>query len=114
MKLFIELYLDEDVSVLLAELLRARGYDVTTALEAGMLTKDDPEQLTYAVSKGCCILTHNREHFEKLHNHYIKNSLHHYGIIIATRRPIYKLMNRVLAILNKLTADEIEDNLIYI
>lgn len=114
MKLFIELYLDEDVSVLLADLLRARGYDVTTALEAGMLCKDDPDQLIYAVSSERCILTHNREHFEELHNHYIDNSLFHYGIIIANRKPIYALMNRVLVILNKLTADEIESNLIYI
>jgi len=114
MKLFIELYLDEDVSVLLAKLLIARGYDVVTALDAGMLGKDDPEQLRYAALKERCILTHNREHFEEIHRYYIKNSLHHHGIIIATRKPVYELMRRVLAILNKLTADEMENNLIYI
>ena len=114
MKFFIELYLDEDVSVLLAELLRARGYDVTTAVEAGMLAKDDPEQLTYAVSIGHCNLTHNREHFEELHKVYLEKSQFHFGIIIASRKPIYSLMNRVLALLNNLTADEIENNLIYI
>ena len=34
MKLFAELYLDEDVSVLIATLLRVRGFNVTTAREA--------------------------------------------------------------------------------
>jgi hypothetical protein len=36
MKLFAELYLDEDVSVLVAALLRARGFDVITARDEGM------------------------------------------------------------------------------
>jgi hypothetical protein len=33
--LFIELYLDEDVDVLIADLLRARGFKATTTREAG-------------------------------------------------------------------------------
>jgi hypothetical protein len=36
-KLFCTLYLDEDVSVLLGDLLDARGFDVTTARDQGML-----------------------------------------------------------------------------
>jgi hypothetical protein len=35
--LFIRLYLDEDVNVLIAELLRARGFDAITARDAGQL-----------------------------------------------------------------------------
>ena len=34
-RLFIELYLDEDVSVFIAELLRVRGFKVQTTQEAG-------------------------------------------------------------------------------
>ena len=34
-RLFAELYLDEDVSALVAELLRARGFDALTTHEAG-------------------------------------------------------------------------------
>lgn len=37
MKLFIELYLDEDISVLLAKLLRARGFEVITTQDAKRL-----------------------------------------------------------------------------
>ena len=50
-RLFVELYLDEDVSILLAELLKARGYTAVTAHEAGMLGRSDDEQLAYAVSQ---------------------------------------------------------------
>jgi len=38
-RLFIELYLDEDVSVLLADLLKARGFNVETARDANLLSK---------------------------------------------------------------------------
>jgi len=113
-KLFIELYLDEDVSVLLAKLLNARGFNVTTAHESSMLGRDDSEQLLKAISQMRCILTHNREHFERLHRHYIETSQKHYGIIIAKRRNIYEIMSRVVILLNKITADEMENNLLYI
>ncbi|MBV9384927.1 MAG: DUF5615 family PIN-like protein [Chroococcidiopsidaceae cyanobacterium CP_BM_ER_R8_30] len=58
--LFIELYLDEDVDVLVAALLRARGFVATTAQELGQLQKSDKEQLAYAVSQHKTFLTHNR------------------------------------------------------
>lgn len=64
--LFISLYLDEDVHVLVADLLKARGFDATTAREAEQLQKSDTEQLTYAVSQGRTLLTHNRVDFEIL------------------------------------------------
>lgn len=53
------LLIDEDVRVLLAEILRQRGYDVVHVLEVGRGGKSDPEQLAYAVDQGRAILTHN-------------------------------------------------------
>ena len=47
-QLFIELYLDEDVDVLIADLVRARGFAATTTQEAGNTGKGDEEQLAYA------------------------------------------------------------------
>ena len=40
MKLFASLYLDEDASVLIEDILRARGFDVTTARNEKMLGRD--------------------------------------------------------------------------
>jgi hypothetical protein len=44
MKLFINLYLDEDVNVLVAQLLRSHGFDATSTLEADRLGNDDSQQ----------------------------------------------------------------------
>jgi hypothetical protein len=41
MKLFAEVYLDEDVSVLIATLLQARGFKAMTARDEGLLGQDD-------------------------------------------------------------------------
>jgi hypothetical protein len=51
MNLFIELYLDEDVSVLVADLVRARGFTAITTREADQLHASDADQLAYAVSQ---------------------------------------------------------------
>lgn len=58
-RLFIELYLDEDVHVLVANLIRAKGFNITTARDEGQLQKNDIEQLVYAVSIQRTLVTHN-------------------------------------------------------
>jgi predicted nuclease of predicted toxin-antitoxin system len=65
-RLFVELYLDEDVSVLIADLVRARGFVAMTTREAGMLHREDPEQLAFAVERQAVMLTHNRTDYEAL------------------------------------------------
>ena len=114
MKLFIELYLDEDVSVLLAKLLRARGFEVITTQDAKRLGASDKEQLEYAVRKEKVLLTHNRIHFEKLHKEYLRENKEHYGIIIATRQNEYITLKRLLKILDNISADEMKNQLRYI
>jgi len=113
-RLFIELYLDEDVVVLVAGLIRARGFQTITTQEAGRTGKDDEEQLAYAVSQHKTFLTHNRVHFEALAQEYFAAGKTYYGIIIAVRRPVYELVQRLLVILNRVTAGEIENQIRYI
>jgi hypothetical protein len=113
-RLFIELYLDEDVSVLVAGLVRTRGYIATITQEAGMAGQNDSAQLAYAVARGEAILTHNRKDYETLAEEYFAAGQTHYGIIIAARRNPYELARRLLAILNSVTADEMENQLCYI
>ena len=114
MKLFIELYLDEDVSVLLAKLLKARGFEVITTQDAKRLGASDKEQLEYAIRKEKVLLTHNHIHFEKLHKEYLRENKKHYGIIIATRQNEYITLKRLLKILDSISADEIKNQLRYI
>lgn len=113
-QLFIDLYLDEDVNVLLADLIRARGYRVMTTQEAGRIGSTDAEQLAFATSQGKTILTHNRVDFEALARTHFEDNRTHSGIIIAVRRHPKELARRVLILLNSLTADEIQNQSRYI
>jgi predicted nuclease of predicted toxin-antitoxin system len=113
-RLFIELYLDEDVDVLLAALLRARGFVVITTRDAGQLGTDDAAQLAYAVSHHKTFFTHNRADFEALAHTYLMAGQPHAGIIIAVRHNPYELARRVLVILNQVTADEMDNQVRYI
>lgn len=85
-RLFSEVYLDEDVSVLVASLLVARGFKALTTRYAGQLGQSDRAQLDYAASHGMLFLTHNRADFEALHRQYLAASKAHWGIVIASRR----------------------------
>lgn len=114
MKLFAELYLDEDVSALTATLLRSRGLNIATALAEHRLGQDDAAQLAHAVALGRCIVTHNRLDFEQLHRRYLTAGQEHAGIIIATRRSPHELTTRIVTLLNVLTADEIHNQLLYV
>jgi hypothetical protein len=51
-RLFAGVYLDEDVSVLVADLVRARGFEAITPRDSGHLGRTDIEQLRYATELG--------------------------------------------------------------
>jgi hypothetical protein len=114
MKLFADLYLDEDVSVLVAVLLRGRGLDAVTAVAERMLGQDDAAQLARAAALGRCIVTHNRVHFELLHRLSLESGRGHGGVIVATRRAPHELAGRLVMLLNALTADEIRNQIFYV
>jgi predicted nuclease of predicted toxin-antitoxin system len=87
---FIELYLDEDVDVLVADFVRARGFSVTTTRDAGQLGSTDAEQLAFAAREQKALVTHNRKHFESLARAYLLEGRSHSGwrrAIRPTRSP---------------------------
>lgn len=114
MSLFAQVDLDEDVDVLVAELLRARGFSAMTTQEAGCTGQTDREQLAYAVEYEYALLTHNRTDFEALHQVYAEEEQTHYGLILANRHPPYPLTKRLLRLLNRLTANELKNQILYI
>lgn len=113
-RLFIALYIDEDVDVLVADLLHARGFDALTTRDARRLHATDEEQLAYAAAEQRALLTHNRADFEALHQTYMDSGCHHAGIFIAVRHPAYEIVRRLLLILNAVTADEMQDQMRYL
>ena len=60
------------------------------------------------------LLTHNRADFEVLAQQYFTTGQTHYGIIIAVRRLPYDIARRLFAILNQVTADEMQNQVRYI
>ncbi|TAK20103.1 MAG: hypothetical protein EPO26_18560 [Chloroflexota bacterium] len=63
-----DLYLDSDVSVRVAPLLRAAGHDAVTAAEQGRRRATDDEQLLAATQQGRTVVSHNRKDFVLLHD----------------------------------------------
>lgn len=113
-RLFIELYLDEDVHVIIADLLQGRGFVATTAHAEDQLGKSDEEQLAYAVSQQKTLFTHNRHDFERLAQEYQNSGKTHYGIILAVRHRPYEVVRHLMRLLNNITADEMQNQIRYI
>jgi predicted nuclease of predicted toxin-antitoxin system len=113
-RVFIRLYLDEDVNVLVADLLNARGFDALSVRDAGQLQASDAEQLAYAVKYQRALVTHNRGDFEELIQTYFDTGRKHYGVILAIRRSPQEIAQRLLVILNQVAADEMENQVRYI
>lgn len=112
--LFARLYLDEDVSVLVADLVGARGFDVTTTRDEDQLGNSDKAQLEFARENQRALVTHNRPDFEQLVQASFESGDTHWGVIIARRRPPSALAKRLAVLLNTRTAGELQNQVVYI
>jgi predicted nuclease of predicted toxin-antitoxin system len=109
--LFIRLYLDEDVHGDLGVILRQQGYDVLTVNEANTNGLSDAQQLAFAIKQNRTIFTFNASDFIALHIQYLEQKISHSGIIVSKQIPIKEAKNRLLSLLNEVTADEIYNQL---
>jgi len=110
----ISLYTDEDVDVLIKPLLQAKGFNVLSTLDEGMLGKSDREQIEHAIKLQRVFITHNRLDFEKLAIQFIEEGKTHYGIILATRRNVYEMTRRLARFLELHKRERIRDQIWYI
>jgi predicted nuclease of predicted toxin-antitoxin system len=113
-KLFIDIYLDENVHVLIARIVQSHGFKAVTTQDAGRKSASDSEQLEYASKQGCTILTHDRVDFEELAAEYFATGKNHCGIVILADNSPQEIARRMIAILNDFTADELINQIIYI
>ena len=109
--LFIQLYLDADVDVKLAANLRRVGYDCVSAREVGNATLDDESQMVFAKSEGRVLLTHNIQDFVPIFERWWYADLNHPGVVVSQQIPLGELQQRVLRLLEFVTADEMKNNL---
>jgi len=109
--LFIRLYLDEDVHKRVASALRLRHFDVISAHEVGRWGFSDEEQLTYAATEGRALFTYNTPDYLRLHLDWLQRGKEHYGIIVSDQLPIGETVRRLLNLLNRVTADEMRNEI---
>jgi len=109
----IRLYMDEDsMDRALLRALRARGVDVTTAIEERMIERDDAEHLDYATAQGRVLYTFNVVDFYRLHMSYLAQGKSHTGIILARqqRYSVGEQMRRLLKLVVTKSAEEMKNH----
>jgi hypothetical protein len=113
----IRLYFDEDaMQQALVVALRARHVDVLTASDSGMINRSDEEHLTYATHAGLALYSFNIKDYAILHEHWMAAGRAHSGIILAPQQrfSIGDQVRRLLRILNRIRASELQSRLEYL
>jgi len=109
--LFLRLYLDEDVHKRVAAALRLRQFDVISAHEIGRWGLTDEEQLTLATAEQRALFTFNTPDYLRLHLDWQQHGKEHYGIIVSDQLSIGETVRRLLNLLNRVTADEMRNDI---
>ena len=113
-RLFIAILVDENVDEKLGPALRHYGYDVLTVREAGRRGRSDEEQLEYAASTGRALLSHNIADFARLHERWMTQGHEHWGILLTEEIDFRNLLRCTLQALDRYSADEAKNRVIFI
>jgi flagellar basal body P-ring protein FlgI len=108
----LHLYLDEDaMDHDLLRALLARGVDVTTALQAGMIEREDSEHLDYATAQGRVLYSFNVADFSRLHRAYLAGGRSHAGVVLARqqRYSVEEQTRRLLKLTTGMSAEEMKN-----
>jgi len=110
----LRLYVDEDSqSRRLVQALRARGMELMTAFEAGMVERSDENHLLRATQENRVIFTYNASDFCRLHREFAAKGRSHAGIIIAAQQrfSIGEQMRLVLRLAAHKSAEDMKNQL---
>lgn len=105
-----KLYVDADITPKLARLLRARGYDVLAAQEAGNAEAPDTEQMAFAAAHSRALLTCNARDFTVIFKDYWHSGREQFGIIVSEQLVLGEMLRRVARLLDTVNADEMRNN----
>ena len=108
--LFIRLYLDADVNVRLAHLLREAGFDCVSARELGHHVMSDEAILAWATAANRTVMTFNIHDYVDLVRSWWFANRSHSGVIGSKQMPIGELHRRVLRLLNEVTPEEMSNS----
>jgi uncharacterized protein with PIN domain len=110
----IRLYLDEDsMARTLIRALRARGVDVESALEAGMVDRSDAEHLELATRQGRVLFSFNVGDFCRLHTEYLSAGKPHSGVVVSRQQhySVGEVMRRLLRLISTRSAEDMRNRL---
>lgn len=110
----IRLYLDEHAmrrSLVFG--LRARGVDVLTAADAGMIGRADNNHLATASTSGRTLYTYNTADYCRLHQRWAAEGRSHAGNIVAEqqRHPVGEELRRLMRLVGSFTAEGMRSRL---
>jgi predicted nuclease of predicted toxin-antitoxin system len=115
--LFITLYTDEDVTDRLAVLLRQRGLEAISAIEAGMTGQTDEANLLYATAHDMVLFSFNVRDYVLLARQWALDDRQHAGILLSdqfARHQMGELLHRLLRFLNTVSANEMVNAVRYL
>jgi hypothetical protein len=108
------LYFDEDsVNRALIRALRARGMDVTNAVDAGHAGSPDRVQLEHATTDGRVLFTYNVGDFFALHTQFRQEGRSHAGLILAVqqRYTVGEQLRRILRMNRERSSDDMRNRI---
>ena len=107
----IKFHLDENANSAIGQGLKRRGIDVTTTLEAGLISASDEQQLSFAYSQQRVIFTQDRDFLEL---HY--SGLNHSGIVYCIKgsRSTGEILRGLILIWEVLTPEEMRGHIEYL
>lgn len=107
----VRFHLDEHISLALAAGLRRRGVDVTCAVEVGLTSVADEEQLSFASGSGRVLVTQDAD-FLRLH----RAGVPHAGIAYCHQGSLTmgKMLRRLVLVHDLMTAEEMEGRVEYL
>ena len=90
--------------------LRARGIDVITALDAGMIGREDRDHLEYATEQGRVLYSFSVGDCSRLHRAYLAEGRSHGGMILARqqRYSVVEQTRRLLKLAAGTSAEEMK------
>jgi hypothetical protein len=98
------LYLDDDVDHALAGLLRLRGVDAVSSLEAGTAGWPDERHLEWAAAEGRVLESYNFHDSLPMAEVWFRAGREHAGIVLSFRQFRRSRLGEVLALLLRLVA----------
>ena len=110
----IRLYLDEDVQLLLAKVLRERAYDAVSAHECGNRGKPDVEQFAFAIQQGRSVITFNARDFVPIAADAMAANQTFPGLIVSEQLPFRELLKRTCRLLDSKTPEQIATSIVWL